>query len=224
VKVSLNRGLSPAGAFPDVSLRCPHCRQQGTFQMVAGVQDLQTSIAQTTIAGVIQTQAIYLGQRRCPNRSCHGHIFVVLSQLGDPLVTYPPERLDFDASEIPAPIATALEEAITCHANRCFTAAAMMVRKTLEELCRDRQAAGDNLKQRILALGDKVLIPKELLAGLDDLRVLGNDAVHVESRVYGEIGKDEIEVAIAFTKEVLKAVYQYTALLAQLRSLKKKEP
>ena len=96
-----------------------------------------------------------------------------------------------------------------------------MVRKTLEELCSDRSATGKNLKDRIRDLGKKIVLPNELLEGLDDLRLLGNDAAHIESQEFNKIGQDEIEIGIEFAKEVLKATYQYSALLSRLRSLKK---
>jgi hypothetical protein len=96
-----------------------------------------------------------------------------------------------------------------------------MVRKTLEVLCEDRKATGANLKERLKALSTTVVLPKELLEGLDDLRLLGNDAAHIESREYEKVGKEEVEVGIEFAKEVLKAVYQYSALLGRLRALKK---
>ncbi len=51
--------------------------------------------------------------------------------------------------------------------------------------------------------------------------MLGNDAAHIESQEYAKIGKEEVEVGIEFTKEVLKAVYQYSALLNKLRAFKK---
>jgi heterodisulfide reductase subunit B len=100
-------------------------------------------------------------------------------------------------------------------------AAAMMVRKTLEELCEAQGAKGENLKARLRSLGTKVVLPTELMAGLDDLRLLGNDAAHVESRTFNEVGPEEVEVGIEFTKEVLKAAYQYESLLRRLRSLRK---
>jgi len=99
-----------------------------------------------------------------------------------------------------------------------------MVRKTLEELSRDRAAQGKDLKERIRDLGTKIVLPKELLDGLDDLRLLGNDAAHIESREYDQVGKEEVEIGIEFTKEVLKATYQYSALLNRLRALKKAPP
>jgi hypothetical protein len=190
-----------------VRLRCPVCRQRGAFETVG--QDL-----------LVLPETVVVGQRRCPDPNCYTHVFFVMKN-GSVTVSYPAERIDFDATDIPAGILKTFEEAITCHANQCFVAAAIMVRKTLEELCRERGATGKNLKERITALGTKVVLPAELLQGLDDLRLLGNDAAHIESQEYDKVGQEEVEVGIEFTKEVLKAVYQYSALLNRLRALKK---
>jgi hypothetical protein len=162
---------------------------------------------------------IRAGYRRCPDPVCNALLFFVTAPKG--LITYPPERIDFDATNVPPPVLAALTEAVTCHADECFVAAAIMVRKTLEELCTDRKAEGANLKERIKALGAKVVLPSELLDGLDDLRLLGNDAAHIESREYDKVGKEEVEIGLELAKEVLKAVYQYSALLNRLRALKK---
>jgi hypothetical protein len=199
-----------ATGAPTLGLRCPECRQRGTFENI-GVQDVQLTSAQPNVI---------LGLRRCPNVDCRAAVFVLHSN-GKLLESFPAETIDFDATNIPAGIVGAFEEAIKCHANQCFIAAAIMVRKTLEELCRDRQAAGGNLKERIRALGTKIVLPQELLNGLDDLRLLGNDAAHIESQEYEKIGKEEVEVGMEFTKEVLKAVFQYSTLLSRLRALKK---
>jgi hypothetical protein len=56
---------------------------------------------------------------------------------------------------------------------------------------------------------------------VDDLRLLGNDAAHIESQEFNQAGPEEVEVGIEFTKEVLKATYQYSALLNRLHGLKK---
>jgi hypothetical protein len=121
------------------------------------------------------------GHRHCPNPSCRAHIFLIHDD-GRVLISYPPETIDFDTSDIPPTITSAFEEAITCHSNHCFVAAAIMVRKTLEELCRDRKAKGGNLKDRIKDLRSQVVLPNDLLDGLDDIRLLGNDAAHIESQ------------------------------------------
>jgi hypothetical protein len=96
-----------------------------------------------------------------------------------------------------------------------------MIRKTLEELCFFQGVKGENLKKKIHEIKTKVVLPSDLLTGLDDLRFLGNDAAHIESQDYNKISREEIEIGLEFTKEVLKAVYQYSDLLSRLRSLKK---
>ena len=197
-----------------ISLRCPSCKKLGIFDPVGTDQEAQTLHGDGTGRRVI------VGHRRCPNSLCSSHVFVALEGQSI-LVSYPPERIDFDSTNLPPEVVSALEEAIICHANQCFIAAAMLLRKTLEYLCAERGAEGDNLKQRISALATTVVLPKDLLDGLDDIRLLGNDAAHIESSDYDNIGKDELEVAIDFAKEVLKAVYQYTGLLARLQKLKK---
>lgn len=195
-----------------VSLRCPACRHLGNFDRITS-HDVQLNT----------TQGSYVvGIRRCPNVSCKNIIFFVFDhRAGKLAVSYPPELIDFDSTNVPASVTKALEEAISCHANECYIAAAIMVRKTLEELCHNRGATGTNLKERIRDLGMKVILPKELLEGLDDLRLLGNDAAHIESQEFNAIGKDEVEIGIEFTKEVLKSVFQYSDLLTKLRSLKR---
>jgi hypothetical protein len=200
--------VAPTGAV-SANLRCPGCGQRGTFEVLLGnAQDFAVD------------NNIRLGERRCPNLNCRTVIFIVW-QNNQIVNSFPALRIDFDKTNIPLPIISAFEESISCHADECFVAAAIMVRKTLEELCRERGAEGKDLKERIRQLGTKVVLPKELLDGLDDLRLLGNDAAHIESREYDRVGKEEVEIGIEFTKEVLKATYQYSALLNRLRALKK---
>lgn len=197
-----------------VPLRCPECRQLGIFE----------PIGDQAVPGRSQSgQIALLGQRRCPNPGCLAHVFVAWSQQGGVVVSYPPQRIDFDASSIPGPVVNAFEEAITCHANTAYIAATIMVRRTLEELCADQGVMGRNLQDRIKALGSKIVLPQGLLDGLDNLRLLGNDAAHVEAKEYRQVGKDEVEVAIDVTKEVLKAVYQYGDLVSRLEKLKVKK-
>ena len=190
-----------------ISMRCPKCRQNGTFEQI-GVQDV-----------LLPRPRVWVGGRVCPAPDCRTHVFIVRDQNGV-VTSYPPEVIDFDTTNVPAKVTEALSEAITCHANECYVAAAIMVRKTLEELCSDRTATGANLKERIKALGTKVVLPQDLLDGLDDLRLLGNDAAHIESREYDQVGREEVEIGIEVAQEVLKAVYQMSELVGRLRALK----
>lgn len=189
------------------STRCPHCGKEAVMESI-GQHDCHVG------------DSYVCGQRRCPNPDCVGHLFVILHR-GQLVKAYPPVRLDFDPENIPNNVLKTFEEAITCHASGCFVAAAIMVRRTLEEVCADRNATGKDLKARINDLQAKIVIPAELLEAMDELRILGNDAAHLEANAYNSISDVEVTVAIQFTKEILKSLYQYSALLQKIRSLKK---
>jgi hypothetical protein len=199
-----------SGGGQRISILCPGCGHVGTFEPINNVTDIY-----------VNQSHIWLCQRRCPNPSCHAHVFCIHSNEGKVLRTYPAQRIDFDPKSIPDRIVKTFSEALSCHAENLHVAAAIMIRRTLEELCEDKKATGINLKDRIGALQSVVVLPKELFVALDDLRLLGNDAAHLEAKTYDSIGPDEIEVAIALTKEVLKAVYQLDSLVSRLRTLKK---
>jgi hypothetical protein len=158
--------------------------------------------------------------RKCPNTSCSGLVHVVLSQ-GRVVESYPPEVIDFDSTNLPANILSSLEEAVKAHAAGCYRASALMVRRVLEELCDDKKATGNDLKQRLAALSTSVIVPKELLDAADELRLLGNDAAHISAKNYDAIGDNECTLAIELAKELLKAVYQYASLVSRLKGLKK---
>lgn len=190
------------------SLRCPHCGKEAAFAPMQGLNDIDVG------------EGVLCGQRQCPNLECRGHVFVVLRQ-GRVVQSYPPSRIDFNAEGIPSNVVRSFEEAITTHAAGCQMASALMVRRTLEEVCLDKGAAGNDLKARISDLKSKIVIPDELFAAMDELRLLGNDAAHIEAKSYAKISDEELAVAIEFTKELLKALYQYSGLLSKLRALKK---
>ena len=188
-----------------VSASCPHCGKEGTFDQVGADIDIG--------AGFI------CGQRRCPNSECCGHLFIVLR--GRQLVAaYPPVCIDFDTENIPEGVCKTFEEALDCHAASCFTASAIMVRRTLEEICAERGANGANLKERIKDLESKIVLPKELIDAMNELRLLGNDAAHIEAQSFTTISTEELNIAIEFTKEILKGLYQYSVLLSRIRALK----
>ncbi len=202
VKVLKNQTTSPVSLV----VRCPHCRKEGVFQSPR--DDLQINSSTT------------IGARGCPNEECRGLVFAIF-QNGRVVRTYPAERLDFNDSGIPVEIVKNVVEVITCHAEECYVAAAIMIRRCLEFLCEANGAHGANLKERIGNLVTKIIAPKELLDALDKLRLLGNDAAHVEAKVFAEIGKEHVEVAMDLLKELLKATYQYKDLLDRLSSLEK---
>ena len=199
-----------------ISTRCPYCGQNGTFDPFQDLPDLY-------VPATYNAPEIILGQRKCPNTNCKGHIFIVKNDSSNILHTYPAIHIDFNETGIPKLIKETFSEALTCHAEECYIAAAIMMRRCLEELCQDRRAEGNSLKDRISELRNSVILPDELFQAMNELRLLGNDAAHIEAKVYEEIGKEEVELAIQLTKEILKAIYQLDSLVKKLQSLKEKE-
>ena len=192
------------GAFA-ISTECPVCGHSGNFQNITENKSNKQYI---------------FSLRKCPNPKCHALVFFASKNDQSKIVTFPPRKISFDKSNIPKAIINVFDEVLTCHANQAYVAAAIMIRRTLEEICKNKGAEGNDLKKRIVALGSKIVIPKQLLEGMNELRLLGNNAAHVEARVFYEISENEITVAIEFTKKILEATYQYDALLESLKSLK----
>ncbi|RWI90627.1 MAG: DUF4145 domain-containing protein [Mesorhizobium sp.] len=206
---------------PAINVRCPACRHVGSFSHV-GVNDVTSAVVEKQANGrFAQIGTKSFGIRVCPNTECNSVLFFARQTPGGATVTFPAEVIDFDASNLPPSILGSLEEAVKCHSSGCYRASALMIRRTLEELCEDKKALGANLKARIAALNAVAIIPTELLNAADELRILGNDAAHIEAKDYDKIGEEESELAIELAKELLKAVYQYNALLTRLTALKK---
>jgi len=97
----------------------------------------------------------------------------------------------------------------------------MLVRRTLEELCAHSSAPGNNLQERLTALGKLVVLPVALLDALQDVRLLGNDAAHIEAKTYDDIGNAEVEAGISVARLVLSNLFQTELVVERLRALKK---
>lgn len=152
---------------------------------------------------------------------CLAMVYLVMDANHKVIQSFPAERIEFDTANVPAPIVACIEEALTCHAHRCYVACAIMVRRTLELLCDAKSAVGGNLRDRVANLKSKVVLPNELFVAMDELRLLGNDAAHVEAKTYEDVSEEETSAAIELTKEILKAVYQLDDLVKRLQALKR---
>jgi hypothetical protein len=202
---------------PILPIVCPACRREGNFGTLG--QDVMFNLP-TIPPRPNMVRQVGVGHRLCPNPQCATHVFVIYEG-GRMVRTFPAGRIDFDSAGVPERVVKAFDEALSCTANECYTAAAMLIRKTLEAVCDDLAAKGADLKHRILDLQSKVTLPKELFEAMDHLRLLGNDAAHVESREYDTIGPEEVGAGIELTKEIIKSTYQYKSLLGRLIALKK---
>ncbi|MEJ0061986.1 MAG: DUF4145 domain-containing protein [Alphaproteobacteria bacterium] len=198
-----------------ISIRCPHCRELGSFAKMtqAGFSYLK----KTTQAVSVPFAATI---RICPNQICRG-LVLVIEQSGRALKIEPPQLLDFNANNLPSVCQETLKEAVACHAAGAYRAAAMMVRRLLEEICELNKAEGANLHNRLDALRSIIVLPQALFDAMGELKALGNDAAHIEAKAYDNIGREEAEDSIELAKEILKSLYQLQGLVERLQARKK---
>jgi hypothetical protein len=197
---------------PRQRMRCPICGVAGTLDSLR--RDLGIESA--------TPNSLAVGERSCPNADCGALIIVVYARHRpeELIAAWPAERIDFDSSDLPPEVKEPLEEAIDCHGGGNYKAAALMVRRTLEAVCADKDATGDALFERIEALSQVVVLPAGMTEALHDVRLLGNDAAHVEARTYLEVGQQEVSAALEVTKLILSATYQSEKALSALRALR----
>lgn len=201
-----------------MSIRCPYCNLVGAFRSFSnGISYRKSTKDKITVEFIAAL-------RMCPNDKCRG--IVLTSYSGESKnykVVVPNERLDFDSTYLPNNIRETLEEAIACHSVGANRAAALMIRRLLEELCHESKASGSNLHARLADLRSKVVLPNELFDAMSALRVLGNDAAHIEAKMYDNIGKEEAEESIELAKEIVKAKYQLKHLVERLKARQKSD-
>ncbi len=211
-------GNTPATRPITVKGYCPDCGDSVTFDSLRSV-DLTIT---THEKGIPQTGSgtCHAGLRSCPGADCHFLVFYIYDPSSGETKFFPPVKISFDKKNLPKKVLQAFEEAIDCFANECFMSTGMMIRKTLEEVCADRGATGDNLFKKIESLKTKVSVPNDFFDGLHNLRFLGNDAAHIESQVFASLGHKECQAGLNVLRMFLQSVYQYKSILEELDSLK----
>src|SRR6266498_3801134 len=80
------------GGTADLRIRCPGCLHLVTLAGSNPNSDIRLNSA--------TLPSILAGYRFCPNSDCRQFVFVVYNA-GKVLQTFPPERIDFDATNIP---------------------------------------------------------------------------------------------------------------------------
>lgn len=199
-----------------VSIRCPHCRELGSFSPIGNARTYSKKGKTGPNAAV---QQYFASIRWCPNIKCQGIVFVIETNRGVVEIE-PPQLLDFNPESLPPRLQETLKEAIACHGAGAYRAATMMVRRLLEEICDENNATGVNLHQRLTSLKSAVVLPEPLFDAMNELKALGNDAAHVEAKVYDNIGAEEAQDSIELAKEIVKALYQLKGLIARLQARK----
>jgi Domain of unknown function (DUF4145) len=214
--LQLDNGTRPllrqSDVLTPIPLRCPHCRAIGSFAVIGQQAHYEKASSEKKMIPFTDSLRI------CPNPRCSGLVLVV-EESGRVVRILPAPLLDFSVEHLPTTCQETLIEAVTCHAAGAYRAAAMMVRRLLEEICADNNAQRADLHKRLEALKGLVVLPQALFDAMGELKALGNDAAHVE-KAYDNIRRDEAEDSIQLAKEILKALYQLQGLVSRLQARK----
>lgn len=200
-------------------IQCPACNALGIFGFVSGIVcQSEISVDDPSRDGA---STLLHGTRQCPNTEC-GCIVTFWSFANDDsnLVTWPSARAAFNKEFVPTKVVDAFKEALECEANGLYVSSAIMLRKTMEEICGEQNAAGPNLKERIDALLAQGNISSRLRDSLHEIRYLGNDAAHLESTVFQKVGRGECNIAIKIVRETVRQLYQTGHLKNEIDALK----
>lgn len=194
-----------------VETKCPHCGIMATFTAIGEMPDINLH------------NMHYTGIRYCP--SCKSFILFDTS-LGSNGKFYvdmilPNHIQKTNIKNLPPKIEGLLNEALGCYSNNYYTAAGMLIRKTLEAICDEKQAKGDNLHQRINSLKKQVTIAESLYEAAMQLKLLGNDAAHIDLKDFDNIGKEELVLAFTLLERILKSIYEDGIYLEALIAKKK---
>lgn len=122
----------------------------------------------------------------------------------EPGIVYPaPRRLSWD---VPSALRTEWEEARTCFDSKAYTAAVVMVRRTLEGTCKENGTGKKTLHKGLAELRDRGLIDGTLAEWADALRVLGNEGAHYTGE---PVTREDAEDALDFAEALLDHVYVF---------------
>ncbi|WP_409177485.1 DUF4145 domain-containing protein [Brevibacillus fortis] len=133
------------------------------------------------------------------------------SMIRDEQIVYPP--VTFDKSGIPENVKKSFEAALRIK-NTEGTLCAIGIRRTLEIMCKDKQANGDSLYEKLKDLSDNGVLPPILNEMTTVLRKLGNEAAHGDER---EFSSELVDSMVKFTHVILDYVYVLPDKLGEIQ-------
>lgn len=215
-------GLARLQRYPALEYRCPGCAI-----VVVGVPAIHDIPDWRPASPPVNVPGDGLGWRSCPKQTCRTIVAVQYTYLtedsGTVVTTWPTALVPLAAGSLPPQITECMLEATKCHSIGCNRAASAMLRRTLEVVCEEQEATGKTLKERLAHLNKNVSLPEGLFDGLDLIKLLGNDAVHVELKTFDSIGPAHVGLGIEIVNHLLGSLYGAIEVRKKLEALRKKQ-
>lgn len=111
-------------------------------------------------------------------------------------------------------------EARACYDNRSYTAAVVMVRRTLEGVCANKGVKKMPLFKALEHLKENGLIEGRLLEWAQELRVLGNEGAHFTGH---RVSREDAQDALALAEALLDYLYVFNEQFVEFKSRRQKK-
>lgn len=114
------------------------------------------------------------------------------------------KKLGFYATAIPAEVVADLDEAAKCFGTAgAYKSSAVMARRALESVCKDKKAKGKNLKQKI----DVLPVDEAIKSICQGIRLFGNHGAHPKDDLLGGVDKHEADMVLTLAIQIVTQVY-----------------
>lgn len=159
----------------------------------------------------------------CPQ--CSGPILAETTECGPdehspPAVKFPAPGMKTDPTW-PAVLVARFSEAESCLRVRAYNAAAVMCRRTMEQVCSELTATGRNLYEQLADLRQRGILDPNLLEWANGLRALGNVGAHAGSEdVTAQDARDSLE----FARAVIDYVFAYKRKFEEFKARRTPPP
>lgn len=188
---------------------CPACEKPTTATERGAIQDSNSRVGVQSLYSLLECN------------SCGGPLLVAQEDYGDgwdePFRLWPlPARIL--SQTIPESLRRELSEARACFDSKAYTAAVVMVRRTLEGVCAENQVTKKPLYKALQEMASQGLLDGRLLTWADGLRVLGNEGAHYTGLL---VSREDAKDALAFAEAVLDYLYVLTAQFDEFQQRRK---
>lgn len=158
----------------------------------------------------------------CPN--CGGPLLAEVYEVSfdpltgreysNPIVRYPSRAVGVEPTW-PEVLAKRFAEADTCFRSGAFNAAAVMCRRTMEQVCSELGASGRTLHENLARLEQQGHLDRTLLEWAQSLRALGNVGAHAGTE---DVEAQDARDALEFARAVIDYVFAYKKKFAEFKA------
>jgi hypothetical protein len=198
---------------------CPRCNKQSSFEIIGhlpatydssiinrsngvnehGLIDRVTSmVCRNCNQPIIVIEEEYIGEKPKLKNKEGGFIKYVGH------FWWPLENVKVN-DKYPLNIRKVFSEAIICFYSNCFSASAVMSRRTIEAIAKDKGFSEGNLIDKIKSMKEKGVLQQALADWANEVRLIGNQGAHFDP--INKVEEADAKQIIEFIEELIKYIY-----------------